>query len=353
MVILSVKNIGVKICCSLCLLFVAIQFWGCGNDKSNPDVSNIQVNMTSVRFDQSFAKLDTGNLVKGLQHLKNEYPFFLNFYLDTLMGFGIQGNFNDSNLAIAKGLKPFLSHPDIHGLLDTVAAHFPNVKQSDEDLKKGFQYMKYYYPNFKIPKVVYFISGLNKWYAFTVDSSLVGVGLDMFLGEKYPYYQAIQIPNYALAKCCPEYIPVNVFQTIFRNQHPFNDDDKNLLDMMIQRGKEQYFLSKIIPFVADAVRIGYSEKQLKWCQENEAMIYNFLVKENLLYETGKAKIVRFVNDGPNSVGMTEESPGNIGTWVGWQIVAHYVSKHPNISLEDLLKPSDPQQFLFQSGYKPR
>jgi hypothetical protein len=213
--------------------------------------------------------------------------------------------------------------------------------------------LKHYYPYYKIPKIVYFISGLNKWYAFTVDSTIVGVGLDMFLGKEYPFYQSVQIPNYALAKCSKEYIPVNVFQAVFRNQHPFNDDDKNLLDMMIQRGKEQYFLSKIIPFIDDTTRIGYTKKQLQWCHDNEAMIYNFLVKENLLYETSKAKIVRFVNDGPFSVGMTEESPGNIGTWVGWQIVEHYVSKHPNISLEELFENSDPQQILFQSGYKPR
>ena len=37
----------------------------------------------------------------------------------------------------------------------------------------------------------------------------------------------------------------------------------------------------------------------------------------------------------------------------WQIVEHYVSKHPNISLEELFENSDPQQILFQSGYKPR
>lgn len=347
------KNIGVKICFVFCLLLAALHFYGCGNNKNNPDVSSVAVQLTSIRFDEPFAKLDTGNLAIGLQQLKNEYPFFLDFYLDTLMGFGVNGQYNDSNPAIDKGLKPFLSHPDIRGLMDTVAAHFPNVKQCDEDLKKGFQYLKNYYRNYTIPKVVYFISGLNKWYAFTVDSSLVGIGLDMFLGEKYPFYQAVQIPNYALAKCSPEYIPVNVFQAIFRNQHPFNDDDKNLLDMMIQRGKEQYFLSKIIPFVDENIRIGYTQKQLKWCHDNEAMIYNFLVKENLLYETGKAKIVRFVNDGPYSVGMTEESPGNIGTWVGLQIVEHFVSNHPDIALEELMKPTDPQQFLFQSGYKPR
>ena len=347
------KNIGVKFCFALCLLLASIHLLGCSNDNNNPDVSGISVNLISVRFDQSFAKLDTGNLAAGLQQLNNDYPYFLDFYLDTLMGFGVNGNFNDSNPSIAKGLKPFLAHPDIRGLMDTVAVHFPNVQQSNEDLKKGFQYLKHYYPNYKFPKVVYFISGLNKWYAFTVDSSLVGVGLDMFLGKQYPFYQAVQIPNYALPKCSPEYIPVNVFQAIFRYQYPFNDDDKNLLEMMIQRGKEQYFLRKIIPFVDENIRIGYTQKQLKWCSDNEAMIYNFLVKENLLYETGKAKIVRFVNDGPYSVGMTEESPGNIGTWVGLQIVEHYVSKHPEITLEELLTKTDAQQFLFQSGYKPR
>lgn len=335
------------------IAFCALMFQGCGSNNE-PDVDNIKIDLQTYRFDRDLAAVDTAHVTAGLQKLRQQYPFFLDFYLDTLMGFGVYGHYTDSSMAIQHGLQPFLAHKDIRGLFDTVAKHFPDTKQTDADLKKGMQYMKHYYPNYHVPKIVYLISGLNRWYAFTVDTTLIGVGLDMFLGENYPFYAAIQIPGYALAKCRPEYIPVNVFQTVYRDMHPFDDHDKTLLDLMIQRGKEQYFLSKVIPFTADTTRLGFTKAQLEWCREHEAQIYNFFAAEQkLLYETSQSKTMRYVTDGPYAVGMPTESPGNIGSWVGWQIVKAYMEQNPKTSLEQLFKPTDAQKFLFDSKYKPR
>ena len=336
--------------------FIAIvglaAFSACGGGD-HPDVSNVSVNLRTYRFDQAIARLDTAHLTGGLTKLKREYPFFLDFYLDTLMGFGVRGNYNETNDAVRLGLKPFLAHPDIRGLMDTVAKHFPDTRETDASLKKGFQYMRHYYPAWNVPRVVYLMTGLSKWFAFTIDTSVVGVGLDMYLGERYPFYAAVQLPDYLLMKCRPEYIPVNVFQAVYRDMYPFMDQERTLLDMMIQRGKEQYFLKMILPFTEDTTRLGFTRAQLEWCEASEAMVYNFFRDKNLLYETSLSKTIRYVTEGPFAVGMPPESPGNIGSWVGLQIVEAYVKEHPGIKLHDLLKPSDAQQFLLASRYKPR
>ena len=74
----------------------------------------------------------------------------------------------------------------------------------------------------------------------------------------------------------------------------------------------------------------------------------------VLYATDWQDIMRYVNDGPNSTGMPPESPGNIGSWIGWQIVKTYFDKHGNISLPQLLNDKiDAQTFLRESGYRPK
>ncbi len=316
-------------------------------------MDEIKIDLTTQRLDRDLAAVDTNNLEAGLQQLSAKYPLFFNFYLDTLMGFGVNGNYAASNPAIQSGLRPFLSHPDIRGLFDTVAVHFPDTKKSDEELRKGFQYLKHYYPSHHIPKIVYFISGLNQWSAITYDTIIVGVGLDMFLGPQYPFYAAVQLPQYVINKCRPEYIPVNVFQAIYRGKHPFVMEGRTLLDMMIQRGKEQYFLERIIPFVNAHMRFGFSEEELEWCESNEAGIYNFFVTQNLLYETNWQKIVRYVNDGPNATGMPPESPGNIGSWVGYRIVKAFLEQRPETGMEELFRYEDAQRMLQESKYKPK
>ncbi|RYY26398.1 MAG: hypothetical protein EOO04_10715 [Chitinophagaceae bacterium] len=334
------------------LTVVSFALPGCGNGDDHPDVSNIKVELRSARLDKGIAGLDTTNLEAGLTRLKQQFPGFLDFYIDTLMGFGVYGDYSPLNPGIRKGLGPFLAHPDIRGLLDTVAAHYPDTKAVDDELQKGFQYLRHYYPDRNVPKVIYLVSGLNKWYVFTVDTSFIGVGLDMYLGENYPYYASVQIPQYSLSKCRPEYIPVNVFQAIYRDMYPFLEEDRSLLDLMIQRGKEQYFLSKVVPFAADTTRLGYTAGELAWCESSEGQIFNFFASKNLLYEKSVSKTVRFINDGPNAAGMPPESPGNVGTWLGWRIVQAYVKEHPGVPMEELFKDTDAQRFLQESRYKP-
>ncbi len=301
---LVLKKLKAKyISATVVLIFACIMYCGCGDSGSGPKVDNIKIVLQTKRLDQALYNLDTNHLSAGLQELKQQYPQFLDFYLDTLMGFGIEGQYVDTLPAVQLGLRTFLTHKDYRGVFDTVAVHYPDTKEIDEDLTKGFRYLKHYYPGAHVPEIIYLVSGLNNWAAFTYDSVAIGIGLDMYLGARYPFYKAVQLPDYAIRKCSPEYIVPNVFQAIYRGQRPFVQEEKTLLDMMIQRGKEQYYLSKVLPFTADTVRLGFTEAQLEWCVASEAQVYNFFVRDNLLYETNWQKILRYVNDGPNATGM--------------------------------------------------
>lgn len=332
----------------LCMLFSV----SC-KDSSQPDVSDVDIELTTKRLDRDFAAIDTNAIAQGLAGLKEKYPYFLDFYLDTLMGFQVRGDYSDANEGVNKGVRTFLTYPDFRGLFDSIAHHFPDTKEADAQLKKGFQYLKHYYPQYHIPQIVYLNSNLNNYAAFTYDTLVIGVGLDMYLGEQYPFYRSVEMPDYAIRRCKKEYIPVNVFKAIYTSMHPFVMDSRTLLDMMIQKGKEQYFLSKTLPFTEENIRFGYTKEQMKWCEAGEAAIYNFFVEKQLLYSTNLQQVMRYVTDGPNSAGMPAESPGNVGAWIGYRIVQEYMEKHETITMQQLFSHSDAQQLLQQAKYKPK
>jgi hypothetical protein len=50
--------------------------------------------------------------------------------------------------------------------------------------------------------------------------------------------------------------------------------------------------------------------------------------------------------------MPPESPGNTGSWLGWQIIRTYMKKHPEVTLKDLIQLKDAQKILDDSGYRP-
>jgi hypothetical protein len=52
--------------------------------------------------------------------------------------------------------------------------------------------------------------------------------------------------------------------------------------------------------------------------------------------------------------MAAESPGNVGSWLGLQIVKSYMNAHSDMTLEQLMAESkDAQRFLQESRYKPK
>jgi len=62
-------------------------------------------------------------------------------------------------------------------------------------------------------------------------------------------------------------------------------------------------------------------------------------------------VKRYTSDGPTTGGMPSESPGNVGSWVGWQIVKTYANK-TNKSLKEILTTS-PKEILTKANYKPK
>jgi hypothetical protein len=331
----------------ICLLSGILLFSHCDNNKS-PDVSTINVDLHAVRYDTLLYAIDTNNVKEGLLALSAAHPLFTEVFTQDLTGWGIV---NDTSTIVFNSARHYLTYKDYVNLQKTVLQKFPDTKKQDAELKKMFQYIKYYLPQYKIPKLYYFNSGLNIYSAITFDT-LIGVGLDMYLGADFEFYPSVQLPKYQIARCTPEYIAPNVASNVYRLLFPFDNTGKNMLQSMIARGKEMYFLDQVLSQTEDSLKIGYTAAQLKWCEDNEKMIWNYFAQNNLLYSTEMRKYLAFVADGPSSQGFPSECPGNIGTFIGWQIVKDYCKKNPPKSLEKfLMEPIAEQDILTISGYK--
>ncbi len=337
-------HLALMVCYSILAVFSSCDS---KSTKKDLDTSAVKLNYSSVRFDKLFFAMNPDSAMQDLNKLGTQYPDFTNLYLTRLAAFGEIGTPQfDTALHI------FLTNKDYRALWDTVKEHFPNTDAIDKELKQTLTNIKYYYPNEPLGRVYYFVSGLNLWSAITLDSA-VGVGLDMYLGNNFPFYATVNIPEYETRNRRPDRISIEVARAVYAAQFPFEYEGKTLLDMMLFKGRELYFTEQVCRDKRDDAIIGYSPEQIEWCKENEQMIYYFFVSGKLFYSTTWQEIMPYINDGPNTPGMPTESPGNIGTWLGWQIVRKYMQEHPNCSLQELMKLKMPaQQFLQDAKYKP-
>jgi hypothetical protein len=336
---------------SLILVFLFILILSacnCGKEKKKPNVSDIKIELTTYRFDREFQHLDTTKMQASMMMLEKKYDIYYDVYIHDIMKFGYR---RDSSNFLAENIKGYLRNRDMKDLYDTVQQRFPSMDPFETELKKSFQFAKYYAPHVKLPsKLVTCIGGLNMG-AFTIDTDYVSVGLDLFLGDQYVHYDVF--PQYISAKFIKELMLPNTMKAIYNNNfgNPYMTSE-NLISTMIEVGKQQYFLEKALPDVSSEYLFAYSSDQLKWCEASEKSIWKYLADKDDFYKERDEDIRHYIGEQPSTPGMPPESPGNIGAWVGYKIVSAYMESMNNQpSMEQLIK-TNPKEILAKSKYKP-
>lgn len=313
--------------CSLAFLVA------CTAKKKTPDVSKIPINVTIDRFDKQLVRIDTNNVPEGIKLLTQQYPTFTPIYFREIMEILA---LNDTSRSPEMQVRNILVNKDFRSLQDSVEAHFKNIKPFEAALTQAFRLTKYYIPKFRAPRVVSFISAIGSFGAVTADSTL-GLGLDMYMGADFPIYAMLpDYPAYVLRRFTPENIPVNAMKVLQQQYYPPHDQNSKLVEQMMDLGKQQYFLEMVLPETAEELRLGYTKEQLKFCNENEQMIWQFFIQNKLLYSTDWKEVIKFVGDGPSTQGMPGEAPGQIAAFTGYRIVQRYMQKHPEVTLEKLM-----------------
>jgi len=331
---------------ALVLLFMA----ACGdsNRPPRPDVSGIQVDLKLHRFEQDIFALDTTQLQAGMERLLNKYPLMLPLFCSEIIH--DQTNPNETP---REALSGFLEAPEVRHLYDTVQQVYGDLRWLEKELNQLFRFYKHYFPEKPIPQVVTMVSEFATD-AFTAGDSLCGIGLDMFLGENYPGYNPDIFPYFLRRQFNKDYITVRLAKALAQNcaDVPTTAPRSRLLDIMLHNGKQLYITDCLLPDVPDSLKMGYTRAQMEGCYANEAEVWARLLGENLLYSTEYDKIRKLITPSPNAPAVFQEAPGEIGNWVGWQIVKAYMKRYPDTSMEQLLNLHDAQKFLEMAKYKP-
>ena len=301
--------------------------------KKNDAVEIVDVKKTIDVNIERFDKLYAAATVKSLPELKNQYPFLF------------PSQFPDS-IWFAKINDPIFKELNIE-----VEKQFPDNSKFEDGIEMMVSRVKHYFPEEKKPRVITLVNEvlIDKKAFYTND--LILISLDTYLGKNHKFYEPFA--EYQKANLEPHQIlPDLVTNFAFRKIVP--SQDKTLISEMIYFGKLHYLKDLLLPEVPNYQKIGYTEMQEKFCIENEAQMWSYLVNEKLLYDNNIKNYQRFIEDGPFTkfyLDIDRESPGRTGQWLGWQIVKSYMENN-EVSLDQLLK-TEPTIIFKNSGYKPK
>ena len=307
-----------------CLFFLSCD----KKNKTENAVKAIPLELKVERFDKIFFETPP----KDLEKVKTAFPFFFPAG-------------NDDSVWLDKMQDPIWR--EVHTEVQKKYADFEPVKA---DLELLFKHIKYYFPETKTPKVITIISEMDYTNKAIYADSLVIISLELYLGKNHKFYQ---FPNYIKQNFEQKQIMPDIVSSFSSRKIP-SVMDKDLLSQMIYRGKQLYLKDVLLPDYSDAEKMGYTPEQIKWCEENESYMWRYFIEGELLYSADQKLVTRFINPAPFSkfyLEIDNESPGQVGAWIGWQMVRSYMENN-KVPVADLLK-TDAKEIFSKSKYKPK
>lgn len=332
---------------SLVLLTVT----SCGKKKKNiPDVSGIKVDIPIERFDVRFFEIDTNRLEQGLQNLQSQFPDFYPDFMREILGVKEDPKDPNTQLVTREFIRGYAS------IFDSVKVTFSNLVGLRKELQKGFQFVKYYFPNYKPGKATIFLGPFDAPGVATTNNGLA-IGIQQYAGKDFSVYQAGPLqemfPTYITRRFSKEYIPANCMKSVVAELFPDQSGGKPLIQQMVEKGKQWYLLDLFMPTTADSLKTGYTQQQLDWCAENEGLIWSYIVKNEDLQSLTPSVIQTYIGESPFTQGFSPEfSPGNLGQWIGWQMVKKFSEKNSNMKVEDVMR-TPATKIIEEAKYKPK
>ena len=296
--------------------------------KVEKAVEEIPIGIKVERFDKLFFETES----KNLGQLKKQFPFF--FPKGT-----------PDSVWLEK-----MKNPQWRELYTEVEKKYSNFELVKKDLNTLFKHIKFYFPETKTPKVITIISEMDYNNKVIYADSLLIISLELYLGQNHKFYQ---FPIYLKQNFEQKQILPDVISS-FSAQKIAPITDQSLLSQMIYFGKQLYLKDLLLPDYADAEKIGYTLEQNKWCEENEGYMWRYFLENEMLYSDDSKLNNRFVNPAPFSkfyLEIDNESPGRVGTWIGWQMVRSFMNNN-DVPLEKMLKMNAKELFE-KSKYKPK
>ena len=310
------------------LLSVFVILSSCNDsDKVAKEIAAVPMDLKIARFDREFAS--SGE--EGLPGLRKMYP-----YLFPAPDSVWIAKMNDS-LQIE--------------LFQEVGNAFRSFEDEEEGLVQLFKHIKYYFPEYTVPKVITVTNDVDYNNRIILTDSLLFISLDHYLGPEHKYYGGFQ--RYIAHTLDRNYLVSDVASSFAKQVVP-RPRERTFLARMIYFGKELYLKDVLMPNVDDRKKIGYSQEDLDWAFANEEPMWRNFIENEYLYSTDNKLNQRFLEPAPFSkfgLELDNESPGKLGRFVGWQIVRAFMENN-EVDVKQLM--TMPAEEIFKkSNYKPR
>jgi hypothetical protein len=304
----------------------------CQRDPLDVDASDVKIDIGFVNMDSAFISSDEQRLLvlhhMFLTELSEIYEYELGYCLR--MG-------DPSDTTFLNSMKQFLSDPYVSRLEKRIGENFKDMGKKRNGMRDGFRYLKYHFPQGKLPENVVFMNSFFASSAFSTEKQ-IGIGLERYLGgntdviKELPYQD---FPEWEKERMDAKYMSRDALCSWIMT-HYVEEVDGNLAENIVKWGKILYLTHAAFPNADPALIMRYSEEDYKWAIDNEYSLWKYLVDEKLLFKIDELNTKNLLGDGPFTPGLPEKGPDRLGQFLGYRMIQKYM-EIKDVTLEELVK----------------
>ena len=334
------------------LLIICLTVVGCKKknvpvDVAKPKLTEQQaeqaknVELKILRYEQDLFKMDKDNMAAEFEALYGKYPD------------NIVAKDGWKNKEMLQSIKWFITDPVIREIYEDTEAKYADMSWFKQKVTPAMTLYLMHFPNEIVPDFCTLVSGIDFQMPQVFGyGNTIFICLDMYLGKDYKQYGQAGMPKYIAARCDQKYMATDCFSKALVYRHLPDKTLVTLLDNMVDAGKRMLFTQTLFPNTPPEDILCYSKEQYQWAVAHESAIWHRMVEKNMVYDNTDNVIRRMMDETPFTRDFGNDSPGRLGVFIGFQIVQSYMKTHPGTTLKELMKMTDSQKMLKESGYKP-
>lgn len=294
-----------------------------------------------IRYDEVVDDFVSLNSYSALQRLNSEYSLQTSMLIENVLAIG-----NVQDKGIDRKLRAFYQDSLQQRLYSEVRRQYESLEEEEKQLTKVFSALKDADSSFVIPAVYAQVCALHE--SILISDSVIGVGLDKYLGTDYPlykdYYYDYQRRSMNRSRMVPDIL------LYYLIDYYGDQDNTDLLHRMILLGKIHWVIAHLLDKpLSDQINF-YGNRRL-WCVQHEHGVWQWMKQGNLLHTFELVRIMDLLMPRDHTPYFGPQSSDQLGLWVGAQIVDSYMKHNKGASWKMLLH-TDSETIYQKSGYNP-
>lgn len=165
--------------------------------------------------------------------------------------------------------------------------------------------------------------------------SVMLIGLNHYLGESYPGYDAME--SYRRKAKEPVFLPYDLAEALVATAMPYQaSENAATINRLVYEGALTEAKMRLVENADPALALGYSPEEYATLLENEKWIWDKMISSGIVFDHDPSAASRLVAPAPYCSLISTSCPGRAGRFIGYRIIRSYLDRHPDTKLSDIL-----------------